>query len=271
MKTKITISLFIISLTLTISAQSDSIIQLNRKIIFYENGTPKQLITYNKDSCDYFDDFGLIEFNENCRDGVYKEWYSNGQLLLSGQYTYELGLDTIIIPNPNTGLLDTLYHSDFYSNKTGIWDKYDSLGNKIVTERYIKDRLIVEQTPYHDTSFTITSDSVWIKLQDYSEFSSYLINRDKVNKVLILQFPSHATHNYWKICDKKVDLLTDDYPIGHIFNWDKAIADLTADDSCWKKCRNYYDFSKLQEGRYFIYYWSFIGVFHEIEIILNDV
>ena len=110
-----------------------------------------------------------------------------------------------------------------------------------------------------------------IKIKDYSSYSTYLIYRTKNNKSLVIQFPTYGTHNYWKIYHyKKVELLIDDYPITHIFGWDKALIELWADD-CNTPARYFYDLATLPSGKYYIYYWSFGGVFHEIEIILNDV
>ena len=74
-----------------------------------------------------------------------------------------------------------------------------------------------------------------------------------------------------QIYDYKVDLLYDDFPIDHIHSWEEGIVYLIADDTCGDNCTNYYDFSTLPDGRYYIYYWSLIGVFHEIEIILDTI
>lgn len=266
---KKTITIVLLFLTSVANAQHDSLILLKRRISFYSDGKPKELITYNSDSCRYIDFYGdCQETEDHCYDGLYQKWHKNGQLKIHGQYEYKLHHDTIPNCSEETGEMELEIISYLRSNKTGLWMEYDSNGNRLDTKRYIKDKLIAIQYPRKDTLINVNEDSTWIKIVDYSKYTAYNFNYRK-NCKLTLQFPTYTSHNYWLITKDKIDLIFGDFSTYNVFNWDKGLVILIADDTCGDNCRNYYEFSNLQNGRYYVYYWSFKGIFYEIEIVLN--
>jgi hypothetical protein len=236
-------------------SQSDTIIHLKQRISYYENGNMKKLETVRTDSCRlYAENFDDYVYSNNCKDGLIKEWYSNGKLKLEGEYKLK----------ENSWAGNECYDS----YPIGIWYEYDTLGNIEKMTRYHNNQVFVKKAK-KDSVIEVQQDSLWIKIKEYLSPNCYIIKRKKENQHLFFAFPMIDERvNVWRIYDYKRDLLMkDDMSYEHL----PHLFSFRATDAGTNQC-NSFDFARLKNGRYYVYYYGFIGnLCHELEIILEDL
>ena len=231
----------------------------------------RRLETIRADSCWVYDPtFGDTIVGE-CKDGIYKEWYSNGKIKIRGQYEcLFMGTAKNVKIDSLTEKIDTLEINQYNSVLAGTWFEYDSLGHlsKMIDYNTQGLKKIFNISLPKDTILDIRTDSVWIKIKDYLSFNKYVIRRLNNKKHLFLEFPVLGDWgNVWTIFDYRLNFITQ-----NTISYKEALYFFVSTDHPTKNGNyNYFDFSKLPSGRYYLYYYNRITGSYELEIVLEDL
>ncbi|MCF8370010.1 MAG: hypothetical protein K9H64_00205 [Bacteroidales bacterium] len=269
---KLLIAILLALLSTVVYSQSDTTILLKKRLSYYPNGQLKTLETFRKDST-LIKEYGVEDcYIDTCRDGLYQEWYENGKLKTVGQYVYLDFIDTISVMNVETGEMIDVEQIINESEKSGIWNHFDSTGVFIKTVLFKGGREFFIKGANKDTTIIVETDSFRLKLDYHFKTNSYLIQRKKNNKSLIVEFPIHNSmvNNYVSIYPYYSDLFSFDKGLLHDFQFQKnALYTFMFSDA--GPYITYFDLAQLDSGKYYIYYRSQHKPYYVIEIIIQDI
>ncbi|TAH28400.1 MAG: hypothetical protein EAZ06_10155 [Cytophagales bacterium] len=250
-------------------AQQLKIRQLQQIIDYYPNGNIKTIknLVLGK-CCMFIEEFGDYMILDTCYYGLFKEYYPNGIIKISGQYDCRFWDKDYKLQDKTNKI--NLQNDCF---KTGVWQEFDSLGKQIKTSLYdAEGYLVFHKYPSKKDTLEVRDDSVMLKLKNYDIKNSYLIRRYKNNKKLFIKFPMPSDHNYVIVFQKPMATLFGSKVKGpeDIYKYLKGIKGIKSDDLP-KNNTDFMNFSDLKSGIYYVQYYSNIMNIYELEIILEDV
>ncbi len=240
--------------------------QLTQVIEYYPSGNIKNIKNIILRRCYIFDnDIGSTIKKDTAYYGIFKEYYTNNVLKISGQYDCRFW-------DKNFDPKDTTDHLRTDCFKTGVWYEFDSSGKQTKVSLYDEEGYLVfdKYSLIRDT-IKIIKDSTVFMLDEYEKKNSYLIKRYKTNKRLFLKFPTYSDHNYWYLFQKPMSTLIDREYRG-VINMRKNLrlfSYIKYDDT--PKNTDMMDFSTVKAGIYYLVYKTVGSYTYEVEIVLEDI
>lgn len=233
---------------------------LNQKISYYQNGNIYKIESFFlKDSCHLRDENGFEIISDTCHYGIFKEYYPNGILKILGQYDCNIWNAKIKQKNEFYGIEPDCF-------KTGTWHEFDSLGRLELTNFYSKGSILFYEYPLKRDTIDAKKDSVILKIKHLSIQNSYVVRRFKTNKYLLFDTNNLYHAYFWLIYDGKINIQpnhnNNDYHNYSLSYQGKRAA---------PKSGKYIDFSKLKNGKYYVYLTFYWNIRYGIEVILEDM
>lgn len=221
---------------------------------FYKNGNIVNSYFSDKDSCE---------------TGISREFYKNGNLKTSGEIAvcsfvdkeYEVTYDSIYY--------DSVIFKTNFCGQIGLWFDYDSLGNEICKSRFHENDLIYQKGKYTDTTIYVDREKLFFRVLDTVIPNSYVFYCSRKNYELKIAFNIIGHYAYWQIYDHPIDLTLESLCMStHFEKWETPLLKFGSSDTDGNP--NYYDFSKLPRGKYYIYYCGSKNYRYEVVIETRD-
>lgn len=219
---------------------------LKKVVTRYDNGKIKRIETFAKDSCLMCDCEKSRYFHgdevmvDTCRYGIFKEYYPDGTLKISGQYdcrNYEDPTEDEEIRNSGYFFVDCF--------RTGTWHEYTPEGDTKKTTIYRNNGYgSVKYYRYATNQDTLIADkdSCIFPLKDYMKINSYLVKRSSKNKYLSFKVLDMQCGGSWRISDAPLNTLTE--------KKGKFIMGYSRNTSL----SEHPDFSSVKDGEYYMCY-----------------